>query len=349
MIQRFHHLPIYKQIAQQIRQKIESGEFSEKQRLPSSRQLAETFKVNHLTIRQALKMLEAEHVISIQHGRGAFVARESSRVRSLALILPSLGQEQSGIISETIRQKIGTNFKINVLDYHQNPEEEINCLQRIRDEKFDCAIIYPRMSEASIRPLLKLILDDFPMVLIDRFFTDIPGCYVSSDNFSGGLLATRHLIERGCKRVACVTDDVPNVNDRFKGYREALLQAGQKFDPSLVLTIDPQHDEEGATTRQLLQLPKRPDGIFYCNDYEALFGLKAIQKAGLRVPNDIRIVGFDDIKLAKYTTPSLSTIRQDHEAVATKAVELLALQLNKTHEHHKILVPVQLVERSSSA
>lgn len=352
-ISRSNPTPIYRQIADQLRHRITSDEFAKSQKLPSNRELAERYKVNHLTVRQALKLLEQDGIIDIAHGRGAFILGQSPKQLETALVLPSLGQEQSGIISQAVRNELGKDAKLHVMDYHNRASEEEACLERILNENYNSAIIYPTMEGESVRTILRMMVDGFPLVLIDRSFSNVPGSYVLSDNQKGGYLATRHLLERGCKHIACVTTDFPNVTERRAGYQQALAEFGVRLEADLIVELPHGGDLEENATQKLLAKHKNIDGIFYYNDYQALIGMKQIRQAGLKIPKDIRVVGFDDLTLARYSEPTLTSVRQNHEVIGREAVKALIEQFklpaSGRFSLHKKMVPVELIERDSSA
>lgn len=351
-IRRSDSVPIYLQIANQLRQRIVSNEFDDAKKLPSNRELAELYKVNHLTVRQALKSLEQEGIINIAHGRGAFLVGQSLHRMQAALILPSLGQEQSGVISSAIRGALGSEATIHVLDYHNRPSEEITCMDRIAKEGYNCAIIYSSLHGEPLRRVLKMLVEGFPFVIIDRCIEDLPGSSVLADNRRGGYLATKHLISKGCKQIACFSADIQSVRTRYEGYRDALAETGIKFRPELVIHLPPEGDTAQSETTRMLESGLKPDGIFYYNDYQALTGIQQIKAAGLKIPKDIRVVGFDDLTMGRLSDPTLTTVRQDHEQIGREAVRLLLdltkMPANQRFVTRRSLIPVELVERESA-
>lgn len=351
-VRRSDSIPIYRQIADQLRQKILDNEFSEDRKLPSNRELALLYKVNHLTVRQALKSLEQEGMINIAHGRGAFLVGTSPARLQTALILPSLGQEQSGMISSAVRNDLSAEAVIHVLDYHNQPHEELQCIERISQEGYNSAIIYSSMQGEPLRHLLKMLVEGFPFVVIDRCFGDIPTSCVLSDNRKGGYLATKHLLSKGCRRIACVTTDIPSVQNRFDGYSEALAEHGIVVRPELLVHLEPEGDTEETATTKLLKSGAKPDAIFYYNDYQALTGMKQIKAAGLKIPDDIRVIGFDDLTMGRFSDPTLTTIKQDHEKIGREAVRLLLdlvkMPANQRFVSRRSLIPVELIERQSA-
>lgn len=269
-----------------------------------------------------------------------------------ALILPSLGQEQSGVISSAIRGALGSEATIHVLDYHNRPSEEITCMDRIAKEGYNCAIIYSSLHGEPLRRVLKMLVEGFPFVIIDRCIEDLPGSSVLADNRRGGYLATKHLISKGCKQIACFSADIQSVRTRYEGYRDALAETGIKFRPELVIQLPPEGDTTQSETTRLLESGLKPDGIFYYNDYQALTGIQQIKAAGLKIPKDIRVVGFDDLTMGRLSDPTLTTVRQDHEQIGREAVRLLLdltkMPANQRFVTRRSLVSVELVERESA-
>ncbi len=197
--------------------------------------------------------------------------------------------------------------------------------------------------------LLTLLKErELPMALVDGW---MPGCAsVNPDNKMGGYLATRHLLDLGRRRIAYLAGSLAHlsIRERELGYRRALFEAGVLADPDLEVLAPPGLDvASGAeeAMRVLLRLRPRPDALFAYNDTAALAALKVCQEAGLRVPQDIAIVGFDDIPAASYAPTPLSTLRVDKEALGRTGVELI---MRGTEMPQETTLPVTLIVRASS-
>jgi LacI family transcriptional regulator, repressor for deo operon, udp, cdd, tsx, nupC, and nupG len=189
---------------------------------------------------------------------------------------------------------------------------------------------------------------DIPLVLVDHFHAAVH-C-VNDDNLHGALLATRHLLEGGARRPAMIVGPMSHhsVALRAKGFRRALFEAGLLADPELEVMLDMTllYDQAGRLAmQQLLALDKRPDAVFAYNDETALHAMAACEEAGLRIPDDIRFIGYDNIAAAARSRPSLSTIHVDKEALGREAVQCL---LEGRVDARNTLLPVQLVPRESS-
>jgi DNA-binding LacI/PurR family transcriptional regulator len=223
------------------------------------------------------------------------------------------------------------------------PADPVRDLLRLHEPD---ALLAAGYFEAELLNLLARL--ELPMALVDSW---MPGCAcVNPDNAMGGYLATRHLLDLGRRRIAYLAGSLAHfsIRERERGYRRALFEAGVLADPDLEVVAPPGLDTARgaqAAMRNLLRLRPRPDALFAYNDTAALAALKVCQEAGLRVPHDIAIVGFDDIPAAGYSPTPLSTLRVDKESLGRTGVELI---LRGTEMPQETTLPVELVVRASS-
>jgi len=174
---------------------------------------------------------------------------------------------------------------------------------------------------------------------------------VDANNEMGGYLATRHLIEEGHRRIAHLHGmlSIPNAYDRYQGYLRALQEANLPMDPDLLAPTD--FSERGAyeATQRLLQLPNPPTAIFAANDVSAIGALRAVKDAGLRVPDDIAIIGYDGAPITELTEPPLSTVQQPAAEMGRTAARLLIEVIEgNTPVEQVVKLPVELLVRASS-
>ncbi|QOR70854.1 LacI family DNA-binding transcriptional regulator [Ruania alkalisoli] len=195
--------------------------------------------------------------------------------------------------------------------------------------------------------------DGTPLVLLGEQDYRHVADHVAIDNVAASRAAVEHLIAQGCRRIAMVgaRPEAPD-DPRAEGYRQALTAAGLPIDGTLMRPIHGNLGEEGerATQRLLAEIPQPPDGLFAVTDWVALGAIRALQLAGLRVPEDVAVVGFDDIPYARAVTPSLTTIAPDRSAIAELALRMLEAQ-SASGETVPMdeNVPFELVVRESSA
>lgn len=209
------------------------------------------------------------------------------------------------------------------------------------------AVLAAGYFEAEVLNLVAAL--ELPLALVDFWMPGRPS--VNPDNAEGGFLATHHLLETGRRRIAYIAGSLAHfsIRERAQGYRRALYEAGVLADPDLEVVAPPGVEpDRGAAQamRQLLRLRRPPDAVFACNDIAALAALQVCLDAGLRVPQDIAVVGFDDIPAAAAAQPPLSTLRVDKEGLGRAGVDLLM----RGHElPQQATLPVELVVRGSSA
>jgi DNA-binding LacI/PurR family transcriptional regulator len=174
--------------------------------------------------------------------------------------------------------------------------------------------------------------------------------YVDIDNFYGGSLVMEHLVALGHKRIAYIgKPSLISSIERMNSHQAVLQKYGLPYDPSLVLITNTSSIEDGyETTLQLLRHPNRPTAIFLANDIMAIGAIQAIRKAGLKVPEDISVAGFDDISLASYSNPPLTTVRQPAFEKGVMATRLLIQSLEKQEIPSSKILEVELVVRGST-
>ncbi|PSL52154.1 LacI family transcriptional regulator [Saccharothrix carnea] len=179
-----------------------------------------------------------------------------------------------------------------------------------------------------------------------------PIASVGAANWNGGLVATRHLIQLGHRRIGMLRgpDELLCCRARLDGYRAALDEGGLPHDPDLVRSAPLYFDGGRDAAAELLRLPDRPTAIFASNDLQALGAYHAASALGLAIPRDVSIVGFDDLPIAQWSDPPLTTVHQPLAQMgATAAGFVLALADGRTIEHDRLELPTKLVVRGSTA
>lgn len=175
--------------------------------------------------------------------------------------------------------------------------------------------------------------------------------WVNGDNVEGAKTGTEHLIQRGHTQIACIAGSQRLMHgvERLTGYKKALQDAGIALDHDLIKEADFTEESGYRAMAELLSLSPRPTAAFACNDLMAIGAIGAIQAAGLQVPDDIAVVGFDGIRLGQYTSPSLTTISQPIYQMGFAAAEMLIKTiLGESIDEPHLSIPLDLVIRASS-
>ncbi|MFZ5986597.1 MAG: LacI family DNA-binding transcriptional regulator [Bacillota bacterium] len=221
----------------------------------------------------------------------------------------------------------------------------------IKDDIISGIITLGRVTRKTIESITRLNL---PLVIVDHFFDDIKASYILSDNVSGGYIATEYLIKSGHRDIGFFGNVFSSTSfyDRYLGYLKALGQYKIPVNPSFSIMDDSMADllNNGLelVVKAMRKITKLPTAMFCCNDIEAIAILKALSAMGMNVPDDISIVGFDNIESSKSVTPELTTMHISKELMGERAVKKLISKMNEEeYPEEKILLPAHLVERQS--
>lgn len=283
------------------------------------------------------------------------VARSLRRkhTRTLGLVLPDssnpfFAEVARGI--ETYAFQQGYNVIFGSSDGDLKKE---HAYLRVFLEKQVDGIVFVAAGESALN-VEQLLGKHLPLVVVDREFKKVRADYVVADNRQGGYLATSHLIELGHRVIACIAgpSTVTPSAERVTGYRDALKEHALAFDSQWVRRGDFGAASGFEATRYFLSRRGnvRPTAVFACNDMMALGALGALYQAGRRVPDDVAVVGFDDIVLASYTAPPLTTIQQPKYEMGELAAKILIehIRSEQAHEPERHLLPTKLVVRAST-
>ncbi|RKP51853.1 LacI family DNA-binding transcriptional regulator [Pararobbsia silviterrae] len=208
------------------------------------------------------------------------------------------------------------------------------------------SLIYMTIITRELRPHPMLYTLDIPVVLLNCYTQDHAFASVIPSEIAGGQTATRHLIEHGHRRIATIVGEMwmDAASSRLEGYRRALATADIPFDPSLVMQGDWSTTGGYDATRRLLALPHPPTAIFCQNDRTALGCYDALREAGLSVPDDVSVVGYDDEDVSRHLRPKLTTCVLPHRAMGRWAVE--HLQESERQPRDRRHYPVTKIECS---
>ena len=198
-----------------------------------------------------------------------------------------------------------------------------------------------------------MISKNIPVIFFDRIAEGVKATKVIIDNFKAGYNATAHLIEQGCKSILHLTGNTErNVyKDRFDGYKRALQDHNLAFDPELFISNDLTEQAVQEAISEVLKRDKLPDGLFVTNDSSAAFALTLFKEAGLRVPQDIAIVGFNNDLISRVTEPAISTINYPGNEMGENIARILINHLDSHGDlsfTSTVILNTELIVRASS-
>ncbi len=244
----------------------------------------------------------------------------------LALAIPDLVNPYFAEVSRVIVAEAAARGYTALLDYtNWDREQELLVARGMRPHLIDGLILdAQRLTTADLRTASPQV----PTVLLGERVYDGPYDHVVIDNVAAARLATEHLIALGRRRIAVIgrqehpTSNAPRM--RLQGYLDALDAAGRAADPRLQAPTSRWRHASGAEAmRALLALPEPPDAVFCFSDMLAIGAISVLHQAGCRIPDDVAVVGFDDVDDAQFTVPPLTSIAPDKAAIGRLAVELL--------------------------
>lgn len=274
------------------------------------------------------------------------------RTDSVALVLrepdatvladPYLGS----MIIAISRALADTSFQL-VLVNARNDSKHGSLADYVRGGHFDGVLLASMHTDDPLPGVL--VGSNMPTVVSGRPEHPIPGLFfVDSDNVGGGRLATEYLLSRGRRRIATIAGppDMTASHDRLDGYRAAL--ADTAVSEGLVAPGDFTDSSGERAMAELLDRAPGLDAVFAGNDMMAAGALRALRARGRRVPDDVAVVGYDDIDLAHHTEPALTTVRQPVDAAARTMVDLLIRQIDGDRGGESVVLPNELVKRDSA-
>jgi len=271
----------------------------------------------------------------------------------IGLIIPDNSNLFFAEVARTI-EDIGykNGYSVILCNSDGDMEKEAAYINMLITKQVDGVILISAGSQQE--HLLELREFGIPFVVSDRDISPALADLVLVNNEQGGYDATHYLIGLGHRNIACITgpSDVTPSADRVYGYRRALNETGIPIRNDYIIPGDFRYQSGEHAMTKLLQLDNRPTAVFVCNDVMAMGALRALRKANLRVPDDISIIGFDDIFLASAITPALTTIAQPIMELATLSAGLLISQAqdeNASNETRRIVLNTQLIIRDSCA
>lgn len=273
----------------------------------------------------------------------------TNRTDTIGLLIPNIENSffarAAGVI---IREARSYNYKVVVVDTQEDERNEQDGLSALLARRVDGIIAAPCGNDATL--FAGVQHGGMPLVLIDRYLPDAEELsYVTTDNYRGAVMATEYLLENGHRRIACIqgTPHSMPVRDRVRGFADTLQSRG--LGDRIAISGEDFSVQNGyLETKLALTQPERPTAIFALSNLILLGVVKAVHESGLRIPDDISVVSFDDNMLFNYLDPAITCIGQPTDEIGTLAVKLLirAIREPGTATSHLHLPPSLIVRRS---
>ena len=298
-----------------------------------------------------VKILAAAHKLGYRPNRLAKGLR-SNKTGTIGVVVTDVANPFfSALVKGIARAARDLDYSIILQDSDEDYAGEEEAIQVLLAEQVDGILITPVQSQQ--QTIEHLAESQFPFVLVGRYFQELDTNYVVPDDYQGGFIATEHLIQQGHKRLAMVNGPlhISSARERFQGFSDALEKYGVPLDESLVVNGALTVEEGIDLSRPILKGVTRPSAVVCYSDFVAFGVMQAIREIGLLIPDDIAVVGFDDVRMSSCLQVPLTTIRSPKEELGRQAMQLLVDRLKKNHnagETDKRKLAVELVSRESS-
>lgn len=269
---------------------------------------------------------------------------------TLGLILPDSSNPFFAEVGHSIEDTaFRQGYSLILCNTEGDTQKEFQYVKVLCEKQVDGVIFIATGDQADSLDLL--LSQEIPVVVIDRELPEVGVDAVLLDNYKAGYQATKHLLELGHRRIACLTgpSNITPSAQRVIGYQRALAEAAIQVEEDLIVRGDFHPRSGHDATSNLLKRPNRPTALFACNDLMAFGSISAAFIAGYKVPDDLAVVGCDDIELASYFHPPLTTIAQPKTLIGQTAIELILERIREpARPAQRLLLESQLIIRGSS-
>ncbi len=252
-------------------------------------------------------------------------------------------------------EKVATEAKYNLIIAHssENAKLEAANASNLFHKRVDGLIASLSFDTEDLLHFKPFQDKNIPIVFFDRVFENTEGTKVIINNFQAGYDATSHLIKQGCKRIAHITSSLKrNVYaERMRGYKQALLDNKLKFEEKLIVVDGFKEDDASRSAKRIVAMKPLPDGIFITNDFCAAVVMQVLKDAGIRIPEDIAVVGFNNDSIGKIINPKLTTINYPGFEVGQVAARSLINHLKGLWDMNltnTVVIKSELIVRESS-
>ena len=279
---------------------------------------------------------------------------KSNTTSTLGMLIPNSSNPYFAEIVRIVEDRcFGAGYTLVLCNTDDEPRRQSVYLQVLAERRIDGLIVVSTGAGDDDSLVTQLHGLRIPTVLVDREIAD-PACdLVETAHMQGGLLAVRHLLSLGHKRIACIGGPVGVMpsEQRIEGWRMALAESGTAPNADALLWRGGFTSQGGyEAMHAILRTEEAPSAVFVCNDLMAIGALCAAHESGVRVPDELSIVGFDDIELSAYTSPPLTTVAQPKERIGALAVDMLLERVGgKRRDARKVVLQPELRVRASTA
>lgn len=356
--------PLYEQIIRDIKNRIARGDLKPGDKLGTHQELAKKYQVSLITVKNALANLVKDQILFTRVGKGTYIAEQSmkkparSGERMVGLVLRDLNQPFFSMVVHSVEQRASElGYHLLLSSSSENIEKEETQIEQFRDLGVQGLVIASLSYQyRATEHIERLHNDNFPYVMVS-YIHDPAYWYVGCDQEQGGFLAAEHLIKTGYRSIGYVHIGKGNLLSevRKNGHARALIEYGIPFVSDLIFYMEQEPVDMGADRYQLgfefagrfSALGRKPEALCFYNDMVALGFIQGAAEKGIRVPDDIAIVGFDDIIVSRYASVPLTTVHQPVDRIGKWAIDVIHNRIQGEGIGNRITLKPTLVVRDS--
>jgi LacI family transcriptional regulator len=276
---------------------------------------------------------------------------KSNRTHTVGMMIPNNSNPYFAEIIRGIEDAcFAAGFNVILCNSDDDPHKQAAYVRVLSEKQVDGLIVLSSGGDPELLDTLRSA--NMPQVVVDREIDDLAADLVEVNHELGGRMATEHLLSLGHRRIACIAGpaELSSARQRVQGYRAALRDAGLAIDEQLLAAGDFTAEAGHAAMQALLALERRPTAVFASNDLMAIGAVCAAAQQGLQVPRQLSVIGYDDIALAAYSNPPLSTVAQPKQRTGELAAQLLLQRIADSGRplQREILQPTLCLRQSTA-
>jgi len=315
-----------------------------------SRALQDHPRISRETKKAVLKVARK---LNYQHNSLAAALRKG-KSNLIGVIVPTADRNFFGTIIRGIEEVVNkSGYRVIISQSHDHLSKEKANIDALLEAQVDGILASITQETIEFDHYLKIQKRGIPLILFDRVTDELNISTVVINDFQGAYKAVQHLIDQGCRKIVHFTgqQNLSIYKERLKGYKQALKENDLPFDDELVLYGDTQLESGEELCKKILAMPELPDAIFSASDYTAIGALHGLKRHGIKIPEQIAIVGFSNEVFTTFVDPALTTIDQHGKMMGQKAAELFLEQVDNedlmTIPKKTVLDPELIIRKSS--
>lgn len=348
-------IPKYMKVAEYFKALIESDDIKPGDRLMSENEITEKFKVSRHTVRQGLAQLETQGYIYKEQGKGTFCDNYKDDIKTIAVITTYISNYIFPSIIRGIEEVLSlAGYSLLLFNTNNEKNKEKESLEKVLLHNPSGLIVEPTLSalkNVNEEYYKELGNKNIPYIMINAKYDQLDSASITMDDVEGGYILTKYLIQLGHMNIAGIfkNDDIQGINRKL-GYVKALSEFNIPIDNDIIGKYTTKEGKYSIYefTKTLLSRGKRPTALICYNDQVAIHALNAIRDGGLRVPEDISIVSYDDSDIAVATEVKLTTVRHPKDEMGRQAARFIIDMIEKQDYKPCYMYKAELLVRDSA-